>query len=758
MKAPSRHRYTLCFLLFAYPLTLVTHAQESPSSSNGTRQNEETRRMVQILAQAAKTADNIGNPYASETQLALITKLAESAPENRLLMPQEMLNSGRTSEAIELIEQLKKNPRNDTTLTMRLDRLLAISYMRLGEQENCVVNHTSQSCLFPIQGTGVHQLQRGSRNAIEIYKSILQRNPDDLQSRWLLNVAYQTLGQYPDSVPTRWLISPEAFRSEYENVPHFEDVAPQLGIDVEKISGGTSADDFDRDGDIDVMTSSWGTRDQVRYFVNNGDGTFNERTDEAGLTGLTGGLNMVHADYNNDGYVDVMILRGAWLGELGKIPNSLLKNNGDGTFSDVTESSGIISYHPSHTATFGDYNNDGYLDIFVGNETWPQSPLHPCELFMNKGDGTFKEVAKEMKLDIHGFMKGTLWADYDNDNDLDLYISLLGEKNLLFRNNGKGKNGKWSFTEVAEKAGVAHTIYSFPIFIFDYDNDGWQDIFVNGYGLNPTTYMNVDNIINPVVLDYMKETHNGITPRLFRNNQNGTFSDVTKEAHMDRVILTMGCNYGDIDNDGYLDLYMGTGAIDFNALIPNRMFRNAEGKFFQDVTTATGTGHLQKGHGIAFADFDNDGDQDIYAALGGAFPGDIARQALFRNPGIGNNWITIMLEGVQSNRDGLGSRIKITVDRPGGKGKRDIYATVSTGGTFGASSIQQEMGLGDAEKIESISITWPRTGKTQVFQNVAMNQTIRVREGESTVTPVPRKPIVFQDAREGDEEMHHHHH
>src|SRR5690606_2743621 len=143
----------------------------------------------------------------------------------------------------------------------------------------------------------------------------------------------------------------------------FTDVAPQVGLDVNDLSGGGIIDDFNNDGYLDVMVSSWFPTHQMRYFVNNGDGSCTEKTEEAGLTGITGGLNMVQGDYNNDGFADVFVLRGAWLNELGEHPNSLLRNNGDETFTDVTHEAGVLSFHPTQTATWNDFNNDGWLDL-----------------------------------------------------------------------------------------------------------------------------------------------------------------------------------------------------------------------------------------------------------------------------------------------------------------------------------------------------------------------------------------------------------
>ena len=490
-------------------------------------------------------------------------------------------------------------------------------------------------------------------------------------------------------------------------------------------------EDFDADGDLDIMCSSWGLRDQLRYFQNNADGTFSERTKEAGLIGIVGGLNMVHADYDNDGNPDVLVLRGAWLNlppaeEGGRHPNSLLRNNGNGTFDDVTEEAGLLTFHPTQTAAWGDYDNDGWVDLFVGNESF-RNESNACELFRNNGDGTFSEVAQKVGLEVVGTVKGVAWGDYDNDGLVDLYVSRMFEPNSLYRNQGAAVSDQWRFADVTREAKVAEPIQSFPVWFWDYDNDGWLDIFVSGYIATA----------GDVCADYLGLRTDAAQPRLYRNERDGTFKDVSRATKLDRVLLSMGANFGDLDNDGYQDFYLGTGDPDFQTLMPNRMFRNARGKFFQDVTTSGGFGHLQKGHGVSFGDVDNDGDQDIYAVMGGAYAGDFFQNVLFENPGHGNRWITLRLEGRHSNRSAIGTRIKITIDSP--RGRRNIHRAVTTGSSFGASSLQQEIGLGDANIIRSIDVSWPTTGAVQRFENVAMDQVITIREGEAEPRVVQRK-------------------
>ena len=200
----------------------------------------------------------------------------------------------------------------------------------------------------------------------------------------------------------------------------------------------------------------------MRFFVNAGDGSFVDRTREAGLTGLVGGINLLQADYDNDGHLDLLVLRGGWLGDSDRHPNSLLRNNGDGTFTDVTFLAGLGEVHyPTQTASWADYDNDGDLDLYIGNEATrrgiflPQ-PLgeveddrlaSPCQLFRNNGDGSFSDVARQAGVTNDRWTKAVIWGDYDGDRYPDLYVSNFWEFNRLYHNNRDG-----TFTDVAEQA------------------------------------------------------------------------------------------------------------------------------------------------------------------------------------------------------------------------------------------------------------------------------------------------------------------
>jgi hypothetical protein len=703
-----------------------------------------TRRMAERLQQLIREAGVQKNPYLSLERAAWAKGQLARGPAGdaeqtlnlHLMLGHESLQGGDCASAAETFKRLIGLLERQMPEVARRDRgqyrmLIAQSWLRMGELENCLSNHTTDSCLAPISAGGVHRLQRGSRGAMAVLQEQLQENPGDLGARWLLNIACMTVGEYPDKVPARWRIDPKVFASDYD-LPRFRDVASGLGVDVDDLAGGCIVEDFDGDGYLDLVCSSMHWQGQLRYFRNNRDGTFGERTREAGLIGEVGGLNIVSTDYNNDGFVDVLVLRGGWQRELGRFPNSLLRNNGDGTFANVTEEAGLLSFHPTQTAAWFDYNGDGWLDLFFGNESTP-GEKHPCELFRNNGNGTFTECAQAAGVAIVGFVKAVACGDFNNDGRPDLYLSRQMEPNTLLRNDGPaGTNAAWKFTDVTARAGVAEPMDSFPAWFFDYDNDGWLDLFVSGYFAAG---------VGAVAADYLGLPSQGERPRLYRNNRDGTFSNVTAPARLNKVLLTMGANFGDLDNDGWLDFYLGTGDPEFSTLIPNRMFRNAEGRFFQDVTTAGGFGHLQKGHGIAFADIDHDGDQDIYEVMGGFYPGDHYHNVLYENPGHGNHWITLKLEGVKSNRAAFGARIKVTVKTE--SGARTIYRTVSTGGSFGCSPLRQEIGLGRAQAVESVEISWPATGQVQVLTGLGMDRFYKVREGESHASEWALKRVKF---------------
>ena len=290
-----------------------------------------------------------------------------------------------------------------------------------------------------------------------------------------------TLGRYPQDVPQAYRIPAEVFEAEYE-IPRFEDIAQSLGLDDFSCSGGAIADDFDGDGLLDIVTTGMDFRDQMRIYRNRGDGTFEDRTEAAALEGELGGLNLIHGDYDNDGDLDLFVLRGGWVGKLmgpglGSHPNSLLRNDGAGNFENVTIESGLWSSHPTATAVWADLDGDGWLDLFIGNESYELDPNRP-ELFLNQQDGSFVEVSARAGVGDLGYVKGVTCADYDHDGRVDILVSILGKPNVLLRNRTE-RPGEVRFEEVPGQ--VTEPMYSFVTWFWDYDNDGWEDLYIGGY-------------------------------------------------------------------------------------------------------------------------------------------------------------------------------------------------------------------------------------------------------------------------------------
>jgi hypothetical protein len=399
---------------------------------------------------------------------------------------------------------------------------------------------------------------------------------------------------------------------------------------------------------------------------------------------------------------------------------TLLRNKGDGTFQDVTRESGLAR-RPicAHGVVWADYDNDGFVDLLVGSENARSG------LFHNNGNGTFTEVSAQAGITGTAYTKAVVAGDYDNDGFPDFYLSNQGSENFLYHNNRDG-----TFTDVATELGVEKPVFSFPAAFLDYDNDGWLDLHVQGSLPSATE----------VIRRYLKLPPLMETTRHYRNLGGKAFEDVTKQVGLDHMYMSMGFNFGDVDNDGFLDFFLGTGCPSYACQYPNVLLRNDGGKAYVDITMSSRTGALGKGHGIAFADLFNRGHEDIFAQLGGATRGDQWNSSLFKNPGNKNNWIAVKLVGVKTNRAALGARIKVTVRDTAGA-SRSIHRVVGSGASFGASPLEKHIGLGRAKAIESIEIWWPTSDTRQVFRNVPLNQFIEIKEFEQEFVRLDRRAI-----------------
>jgi hypothetical protein len=639
-----------------------------------------------------------------------------------LLSKANVLNyEGKPSAAYELLEQTRSwvEP-HDALAELGLYTVIffqGVAALRRGETENCVMCRGESSCIIPIVPAAVHTNPTGSRLAIRHFTEYLQQFPDDLGVRWLLNLAHMTLGEHPQKVDPRFLVSLDHFNKSEFDIGKFRDIGEKAGVNRFNMAGGAVLEDFDNDGRLDLAVTAFDPVEHMAYYRNTGNGTFEDRTKPGGLTQQLGGKYLVQTDYNNDGRPDLFVSRGAWF--LLPMPQTLLRNDGDGKFSDVTKQAGLLGPVNSTSSRWADYDNDGWLDVFLVCER-PGN-----RLYHNRGDGTFEDVSAKAGIQQPGrpFCKGADWIDYDNDDYPDLFINNLTADARLFHNNRDG-----TFTDVTKSMGIDGPSMGFPCWAWDYDNDGWLDIFATCY----------DYTLADAVKGLLGQPHGRPSNRLFHNVNGKRFENKTKEAGLDLVFITMGSNFGDLDNDGYLDFYLGTGDPDLSTLVPNRMFKNVAGRRFAEITASSGTGNLQKGHGVSFGDWDRDGDLDIFIEMGGAVPGDRYHNILFQNPGQGNHWLTVKLVGKKTNRAAIGARIKAVT---AGEHPLTVHRHVSSGGSWGANPLEQHIGLGKADKVARLEIHWPTSKTTQVFRDIAANQAIEVTEFAPDYRKLDWKPI-----------------
>ncbi len=667
-------------------------------------------------APAAEHARRLTEPFTAPDEEA----------RTRLEYGRELLELGRPLEAIAQFEQaLGQAAALEPSDAAWLVKNLALAHLRASEDLNCLQHHNAASCILPIRDEGVHERPEHAQIAVRALLQLLKGDPGDAENAWLLNVAAMVGGVYPEAVPPG-LRAPSERLGSVVGENEWRDRAHELGVAAVDLAGGAVMDDFDGDSRLDLISTSSHPCGPIQAFRNDGKGGFEDVAEAWGLAEQLGGLNLVHADYDNDGRLDLLILRGAWLGANGKIRNSLLRNEaspGGLRFVDTTRAAGVAEpAAPTQTAAWADFDGDGDLDLYLGNETEPAVPI-PSQLFANDGDGTFTEVTERAGVGNGRFTKGVAWGDYDDDGDPDLYLSNIGA-NRLYRNDGDGR-----FSDVAEELGVTEPIgRSFASWFFDPDNDGDLDLFVADYSAE----------VEAVAAYYLGQDVAAGQPRLYRND-GGRFVESSRDLGLTMPALVMGANFGDLDNDGFEDLYLGTGDPEFETLFPNLVLRNEAGARFVERTDAFRLGHLQKGHGIAFGDVDNDGDQDLFHQLGGFYPGDSYANALFENPGGSQRWITLKLEGRRANRFAIGARIDLRVRS--GETVRRIARVVGSGSSFGGSSLQAEIGLGDADAIEELRIQWPGSGTDQRWTELELNTVYRVVEGEDRLEPLTLEPV-----------------
>ena len=493
----------------------------------------------------------------------------------------------------------------------------------------------------------------------------------------------------------------------------FDDMAPQLGVNRFSGNGTCAFGDIDGDGKVDLVESGSGS---YLALYRHEAPRFRDITAEAGLGNLPSGYSLNLIDFDNDGHLDLYLALNGWSGPMA---NRLFRNLGNGKFAEVPGAGGANDGGSGFVSLWGDLDNDGLIDLVVANGVLKDGSVP--QIYRNLGGGKFVNVTRQAGLDephTHGTI-GIALGDYDKDGDLDLFFNgLQNSPNRLYRN-----EGSFRFKDVTRESGLARQPlhYGYVAFFTDYDNDAWPDLLV-------TSLAPWDAVVAGLHRFFSVPNAAAIhadAVRLFRNKRDGTFADATYEAKLYYPMGVMGAGVADLDNDGFMDFYFGTGDPQLSRLEPNRFFRNNGDGSFTDLTRAVNFARAgNKGHGVCFADIDDDGDLDLYAQLGGHYPGDQANNAFYRNlRGNQNRWLEIELEGVKSNRFAIGAQITAKA------AASIVYREVKGSEGFGATNTYRvHLGLGQAAKVDTLEVRWP-SGLRQEFPAVETNHLYKLREG-----------------------------
>ena len=617
----------------------------------------------------------------------------------KLKLIDELTRCNKNAEALALIQETEgllelsvpELDRNRVERNLRFFK--ALTLFRIDERKCCYDDFRSNSCIFPIIEKEYLFTTGNIKKANEIWGELLREQPWDYRNKWMFNLSNHLIGNETER-KLRSVFPQKLGNGSTPGDIETSNISNKMNLHCEGLAGGVIVEDFDQNGLQDVFRTSWYFDHNCQLLLQTEPGRFSEQTGQFMLDGEVGGLNCVSTDYNNDGYVDILILRGGWLGGLGLLPNSLLKNVNGKRFENVSFETGLTSAYPSHSAVVADFNNDGGLDLVIGNES--QNGAFPSEFYLNHGGTVFNKQSAALGFSVNAYVKGLSATDYDNDGDVDMFISNFGGNNQLIKNL-LTETGELKFTDVTQAANVTGPKDSFSCMFFDYNNDGHEDLFVGGYG---------SSSVSEACRAYLGLTPKTGTSVLYRNLGNGTFQDVTGGMGLNNILNVMGLNHGDLNADVYEDIYIGTGSPSFSNLIPNRLFINAGGTNFVEKTYESRTGSLQKGHGISFADLDNDGDLEIYAALGGWYTGDNFKDFIF-STNRKFKGLKLRLKGNASNVLGIGVKVEAVFD------DRKIFRQLFNSSSFGNNPLSVYLGQSHPSQLKSVTVYWPSGGITQ---------------------------------------------
>ncbi len=585
----------------------------------------------------------------------------------------------------------------------------AASRLRLGQFERAASELNSLLAAKPddphlnfLLAVALHW-QQAYPQAIHAYKRAIDvlpaASPLRRMRQWNLRLAYLAQhGHYPGDLPTQYAISLAAVAPP--SPVHFSDIAASVGVATRNRGRGVAWADFDGDDWLDLFTV--GIQTPHGLYLRRGEG-FSTADAAGAINDQPGGWSATAADYDGDGDIDLYVTRDAWEGAAA---NSLYENDGHAHFAEQAVAAGVADPADSFTAAWGDVDGDGWLDLYVADGITGSGAAN--KLYLNRAGSHFDERANARAVDDRGKSLGVAFGDYDNDGDLDLYVANVAGPNRLYRNDGI------RFAEIADAAGVSRPHNgSYVPFFFDSDNDGDLDLFVSAMAYYE---------------DFIESaTSHSISDRsrahLYRNEGDDHFRDYATEMGLARAFGSMGAGFGDLDSDGMLDIYLANGGPLMARFEPNALFLN-KGDRYVDVAADAGVDNLGKGHGVAFADYDADGDLDFYVGLGGHYPGDLWPNSLYRNEGITAHWLSIVLQGQAANTNAIGAQVELH------SGEHVQRAEVHSGGGFGSTdSFALEFGLGNRSFVDRIIIRWP-SGRIEEYGPLAVDRFLRFTEAK----------------------------
>ena len=710
--------YVLLFLFF-----FAISASYAASLS----EKESHRKMVALLEEI-RAQDLDDNPYQGEGRLRQLEDQLQALPDAAPAQDKISLHFslgiaelflGRERRALDHLAaaegMLAAQRSVPSHVVNEIHFRLGLAWLRLGETQNCVLNPNADHCILPIRPGGFHTLPEGSRQAIPYFQAVLDNTAAEerlrLSARWLLNIAYMTLGQYPERVPPAHRIPPKAFESQAA-FPRWVNVAPALGLDTFSLSGGAVADDFDGDGYLDFFVSTSDLTGQLRFFRNGGDGTLRTGPRRPTSTGY-----WVDSTWCKPTTTTTATSTCSSCAELGSASMASIPIRCCGMRAMVLSSTRPLPPVWDRTTTRpkpppGATTISTAISTSTSAMKPPRPSSPPANSFKTKATAPSPMWLPPPALTNTPTPKQSFGATTTGTAGRIYMCPISDSPTGSTTIKATAPSGMWLPLPASSPLGPA----SQP-----------------GFGTSTTTVTSTCSSLHtrpPLPTSPPRIWAISVSveqARLYRGDGQGGFADVSQDRHLAQPTKPMGANFGDVDHDGFLDVYLGTGDTDYAELMPNVLYWNQAGQRFADVTFASGLGHLQKGHGVVFADVDHDGDVDLFEQMGGAYRGDGFADVLYENPGFGHGWLAVEVVGVESNRSGIGTQLRVDVVEGGQR--RSLYRWVGSGGSFGGNPLRQYVGLGSAERVAQLVVFWPQSDREQVFDEVPSNAIIRVTEG-----------------------------